>query len=217
MLSFKQKNAQTEKMPSLIIDTSTDLCLIGLLKADKVLLERMFSHQNLLSKNLFPAIQSLMEEGDVLPSDLSSIAVGIGPGSYTGTRLGAAVGKSLAFGLNIGLKPFYSPFAFLPQRQGSFAFLLPTRSEGYFVLQGTIKALRMDQTKVSFLFSEALFSEIGHLDFVVRPSSLDLPEQIKKKLQFEAFPNLGLLCKLLCSVSSLPPEQVELQYLHTPS
>ena len=48
-----------------------------------------------------PAINSLMEECNVKPKELSKIVVAKGPGSYTGVRIGVTVAKTLAFTLKI--------------------------------------------------------------------------------------------------------------------
>jgi tRNA threonylcarbamoyl adenosine modification protein YeaZ len=177
-------------MPELIIDTSTDLCLLALASAGQILDREIFPHLNLLSKNLLPSIQQLLEKNKIVPSDLSWIAAGIGPGSYTGTRLGATVAKSLAFGLGIKVKPFSSPLAFLP-RQGSFAAVIPTRAGMYFVLKGM---------KGGLIGPEELVSEVSDVEFLVCPSTLSLPEELKAKPRHEPSPNLPQLAKSLDSV-----------------
>lgn len=65
-------------------------------------------HQNQLSKILFPALLELLDKAKVSLKDLDYIAVARGPGSYTGTRIGAIIAKSLAFALTIPLIGFDS-------------------------------------------------------------------------------------------------------------
>lgn len=194
-------------MPELIIDTSTELCLIALIQEGQILSENVFAHANQLSQNLLPSIQEMMKKSNFSLSALSSIALGIGPGSYTGTRVGAAVAKSLAFGLGIGVKPFYSPLAFLPGKKGSFAFVIPTKAGAYFLLKG-------DQP--SLVSSEELEAEAGAVDYLVTSPSHAVPESLKSKPYFEAAPNLPLLVTRLDAVRPVSPESIELHYLHTP-
>lgn len=52
---------------------------------------------------LFPEIDSLLVEAGLEPSSLTAIAVNIGPGSFTGTRVGVAAAKGLALALFIPL------------------------------------------------------------------------------------------------------------------
>ncbi len=203
-------------MTYLIIDTSTDLCLIALVDGNQILSERVFLHLNKLSKNLLTSVQDLLGQHGVTINELNHIAVGIGPGSYTGTRVGATVAKSLAFGLNVLVKPFYSPLAFLPNQNGSFAFLLPTRSGEYFVVQGTISSSTTVQKCAALLSAQTLLSELKGVDFFIGPSTHPLSDALKAKPCFEPCANLPVLVQHLSTVQPIPAESVELQYLHTP-
>ncbi|WP_399208206.1 tRNA (adenosine(37)-N6)-threonylcarbamoyltransferase complex dimerization subunit type 1 TsaB [Sutcliffiella rhizosphaerae] len=52
------------------------------------------------SVRAMPAIEQLMKDCDVKPSELDRIVVGKGPGSYTGVRIGVTLAKTLAWSLN---------------------------------------------------------------------------------------------------------------------
>jgi len=54
-------------------------------------------------RNLIPAIHDLLSEAGLTPRDLGGIAVGIGPGSYTGLRIGVTAAKTLAYALGTPL------------------------------------------------------------------------------------------------------------------
>ena len=88
-------------MISLLIETSTERSLIALFRdLDPLdIRELPFGLQN--SKHLLPEIKSLFERAGLKPADLDLIVAGIGPGSYTGIRVGAMTAKAMAFALNI--------------------------------------------------------------------------------------------------------------------
>ncbi len=53
------------------------------------------------SQGLLPAIIELLRGTSASPHDLTAITIHPGPGSFTGLRVGAAVGQALSFALNI--------------------------------------------------------------------------------------------------------------------
>jgi tRNA threonylcarbamoyl adenosine modification protein YeaZ len=94
-------------MTALIIDTSGSEG-VAAIAVKGVLTETIPLRQGReLSKSLFPSIQSLIEN---FTPDF--IAVGKGPGTFTGTRIGAITAQSLSYGWNIPLLPF--PSSLLP-------------------------------------------------------------------------------------------------------
>jgi tRNA threonylcarbamoyl adenosine modification protein YeaZ len=203
-------------MPSLIIDTSTDSSLIALVRNDQLLSSQVTPHYNRLSKELLPSIQNLLKANQLSPSDLSTIAVGTGPGSYTGTRLGCAVAKSLAFGLNIAVKPFHSPLAFLPNQEGCFLFLLPTRAGPYYLLRGVHAHGRALIQSTALIPENALSVETQTADFLICSPS-HTPRELHTKPLFAPCVNLLTLSQSLEPIEALPPEKIALHYLHTPS
>ena len=50
------------------------------------------------SSLILPTIQALMEEGGVCPQDLDAVGVVVGPGSFTGIRIGVSALTAIAYG-----------------------------------------------------------------------------------------------------------------------
>lgn len=90
-------------MSSLILDTSGDQTYLGWSEKGTLLSKKVLLEGKQLSKFLLPAIDSILQAQ--VPD---FIAIGIGPGSYTGTRVGAMVAKSLSFAWNVPLISFSS-------------------------------------------------------------------------------------------------------------
>lgn len=61
------------------------------------------SDQYIHSEKLHSFIQQALQEAGLKPKDLQAVAVGKGPGSYTGLRIGVSAAKGICFSLNIPL------------------------------------------------------------------------------------------------------------------
>ena len=75
----------------LAIDTSTAWCSVALSLGDKSPILRHELVSAGASQLLLPLVEKLLEEANIRLNELDAIAVGIGPGAFTGVRLGVAV------------------------------------------------------------------------------------------------------------------------------
>lgn len=87
----------------LCIETGTDVCSVGLARDGELLSLRESDQGRDHAKNLAVFVDELLRETDINPNDLDAVAVGKGPGSYTGLRIGVSFAKGLCYGLNIPL------------------------------------------------------------------------------------------------------------------
>ncbi len=90
----------------LCLETATRNCSVALVK-DNVLIDLFEREENefIHAEALHQMIKDILDRNNLKPSDLIGIAVGTGPGSYTGLRIGVTAAKGLAYALNIGLIP----------------------------------------------------------------------------------------------------------------
>lgn len=79
------------------LDTSSSACSVALLVQGKMS-ERHVALENRHSEYILRFINELITEAGVTVRDLDALAVGNGPGSFTGLRLGIGVAQGLAFG-----------------------------------------------------------------------------------------------------------------------
>lgn len=88
-------------MRILALDTATAACTVAVADGEDLLAELTLQVPRAHSTRLMPLVAQALEESGIAPSDLDLIAVGIGPGSFTGLRIGLATAKGLAFTLGI--------------------------------------------------------------------------------------------------------------------
>ena len=78
------------------VDTSSDAAAAGLYKDGVLLSEYTIHNGKNHSLTLLPAVETMLQEVNVTFSDIDVYACGIGPGSFTGVRIGAATIKGFA-------------------------------------------------------------------------------------------------------------------------
>ncbi len=83
----------------LAIDTATRVASIALYDATGVLAEETWRSRNNHSVELMPAVTRLVERQQKTLSDISGVAVSLGPGSFTGLRIGLSLAKGLCLAL----------------------------------------------------------------------------------------------------------------------
>ncbi|MFL2481761.1 MAG: tRNA (adenosine(37)-N6)-threonylcarbamoyltransferase complex dimerization subunit type 1 TsaB [Paracoccaceae bacterium] len=94
-------------MNLLALDTSSAACSVCLQIAHQEYSSHLIepkSHTN----TLLPTIQKLLENSGAVINDLDAIILGVGPGSFVGTRIAAAVAQGIAFAGEINLIPISS-------------------------------------------------------------------------------------------------------------
>jgi tRNA threonylcarbamoyladenosine biosynthesis protein TsaB len=81
---------------TLAFDTATAVATSALTDGDEILGERVSRAQTLLED-----VDALLRQAGAHPSEIDRLAVGIGPGSFTGVRIGLAVARGLALSLDV--------------------------------------------------------------------------------------------------------------------
>jgi tRNA threonylcarbamoyladenosine biosynthesis protein TsaB len=81
---------------TLAFDTATEVATSALVDDREVLAERVSTTRTLLED-----VDALLRQGGAHPKDVAALAVGVGPGSFTGVRIGLAAARGLALGLDL--------------------------------------------------------------------------------------------------------------------
>ncbi len=86
------------------IETSTKNCSVGISKNGvTIALKESNNGDYSHAEKLHVFIEDILKEQNLKVSDLEAVAVGKGPGSYTGLRIGVSTAKGLAYSLEIPL------------------------------------------------------------------------------------------------------------------
>lgn len=88
-------------MKILSIDTSSSVCSTALLENNNLIDENTLADGKTHSENLMPLIVELLERNNITLKDINLISVVVGPGSFTGIRIGIATIKPMAELFNI--------------------------------------------------------------------------------------------------------------------
>jgi tRNA threonylcarbamoyladenosine biosynthesis protein TsaB len=95
------------------LDTSTAAAAACVLRADGAVFEvapepRALWDPPAHARELMPAVADVMEQAGLGWSELEAVAVGVGPGSFTGLRIGVTTARALASATELGLRPVSS-------------------------------------------------------------------------------------------------------------
>ena len=85
----------------LAIDTSTEWIGIALFNGTNVVAEQTWRSKNYHTVELIPAIKDMLTKTQTKPSSLTGVGVALGPGSFTGLRIGLSAAKGIALGQNL--------------------------------------------------------------------------------------------------------------------
>ncbi len=91
-------------MKILAVDTSTAFGTVAILEGGALVVEKVIHTQQTHNRTLLGLIDKILEEVGITIKDIDCFASGIGPGSFTGIRIGLTTIKTLAWTLG---KPVY--------------------------------------------------------------------------------------------------------------
>jgi len=207
-------------MITLGIDSSTDRLGAGLSDGRRVIGEDLVTTDREHASQIIGLIDAVLIDCDIDKKDLQAIAVGIGPGSFTGLRVGLAVAKGLVLALNIpliGISTFDVIARRLRSKSPDFYLASPVR-RGEFYL-GHTTAENNPGAAIEIVAESELVLRIGEkpLGFIGRrPQSLgdEIPSEINPAELYISGGELALLgAERLESGESDNPADLEPYYI----
>jgi len=85
----------------LALDTATPLVSVALHDGERVVVEHSSEQPMKHGEHLAPLVARAMEDAGIVRQDLTAVAVGVGPGPFTGLRVGIVTARTLGFVLEI--------------------------------------------------------------------------------------------------------------------
>lgn len=85
----------------LAFDTATPLVTVALHDGEDVVVELTAERAMKHAEQLAPLIEQALTEAGIVRQDLTAIAVGVGPGPFTGLRVGLVTARTLGFALEV--------------------------------------------------------------------------------------------------------------------
>jgi tRNA threonylcarbamoyladenosine biosynthesis protein TsaB len=85
------------------IETATNLCSVALCDSDGIITLKESNESRSHASMLTVLIDEALKENGLKAQELEAVAVGKGPGSYTGLRIGVSVAKGIAFAASVPL------------------------------------------------------------------------------------------------------------------
>jgi len=102
----------------LAVDTALQSCAVGMAWADGRKIGRSVEMERGHSERLVPLIQEVLKESDLEFKDLGVIVTTVGPGAFTGLRIGLSTARALGLALNVPVKGI-ATFDALARQYGS--------------------------------------------------------------------------------------------------
>ena len=127
----------------LSFDTATEVATSALVRDGEVLGERASRASRVLAD-----AEELLAAAGCEPADLDGIAVGTGPGSYTGLRMGLVTARALSFSLGVPVAGVSTLTALAHGAPGAVPVLDARRGEVFTLRDGVPSVLRPDELGV---------------------------------------------------------------------
>lgn len=149
-------------MLTLLIETSTEKGLVAISRHSEILFHKELPQGFNNSKYLLPTIIEGLQNTQLSLKQLTMVAVGIGPGSYTGMRVGVIVAKSLAYACRLPLVGVSSLEGFIPHcllEGSSYVAVIDAKIGGVYLQTGTRFGNQIHYTSAPLLCTLEEFSK----------------------------------------------------------
>jgi tRNA threonylcarbamoyladenosine biosynthesis protein TsaB len=158
-------------MKMLLFDTSTERGFVTIFQNGTIAFLENLPFGTESSTHLIPTIDEALKKTGLQIKDFDLIGCGVGPGSYTGIRVGAMVAKTFSYAHKIPLVGISSLQTFTPSYEGTFVVLIDAKIGGVYLIKG-----KKEKEKITYLTTplivelEALDPYLKDVKIVVTPN-----------------------------------------------
>ena len=196
-------------MSLLAIDTATEVLGVAVLSKDKVLAEITTQASLTHSTKLMPYIEEVMDMAKLFRNQLTGIAVSIGPGSFTGLRIGVTTAKMMAYALDVPLAgvptlkalayhyplPGVSLIPIIDAQKGNVYTETLAWEQGELIEKQPLRVEKLDEIIISLKGSEQPIMLMGDAVRKIK-STIDLPPKINIAPVAQRMPRAALVGSL---------------------
>lgn len=205
-------------MKILHIETSSKNCSVAISENEELLcLCEEVSQDYKQSENLHVFVQWAIEGAEIELKDIECISLGMGPGSYTGLRIGAASAKGFCFGLNVPLVAINSLETMVEKLVNKgYEFIIPMidarRKEVYTAVFHGETGEMIQKTEAKIL-DEFSFEELRNKKVAFVGDGAQKAQEILQLHQAEFFPDVypsaeGLIKKAMQKITKKEFEDI---------
>jgi tRNA threonylcarbamoyladenosine biosynthesis protein TsaB len=172
----------------LAVDSSTSVLRVGLSLADGKIASLENRDRYRHAEFIFKLIDRLLTENNIRRSDLRALLISVGPGSFTGLRVGMASVKGLAIARSlpvVGLSNYNILAAPLFRKFGETVLLIPSRRDEFYF--GLITGDSFDDTAIIVLPAANIISHAGDRPILTLDSDVSQFDFKKNVIESGAF------------------------------
>ena len=158
-------------MYQLLLDSSNVYLSVGLAKDGKVIDRLYYEAWQRQSEMMVTEVDNILSKNKITKEELDGVVVGIGPGSYTGVRIGVTIAKTIAYALKIKIYA-KSSLSLLKDIEKPTICLFNARSgRSYFAVYEGQRVIEKDCVKTN---EEVLSYIKDHPDYVINGDTYQL-------------------------------------------
>ncbi|MCB1112080.1 MAG: tRNA (adenosine(37)-N6)-threonylcarbamoyltransferase complex dimerization subunit type 1 TsaB [Chlamydiales bacterium] len=160
--------------------------MVALMEGNEILFHEELPYGYNNSKYLLPQINNALDINKIQANHLNFIAAGIGPGSYTGIRVGAVTAMTMAYAATLPLVGISTLKCFVPTAHGSFAVLIDAKISGaYYIIGSSTPEGIIYDSDPAVDSLEVIKPKLHDIDVIVTPNDQSLKGKVDINLPWE--------------------------------